>query len=61
MRPRQTPSPFAAAPVCSWRAPCNVATALSRLGVAVTFVTALGDDERGTQLLNLCKGKQGSA
>ncbi|MEW5317826.1 MAG: hypothetical protein WDW38_009093 [Sanguina aurantia] len=43
-------------PLCAaGGAPCNVATALSRLGVAVTFVTALGDDERGTQLLNLCK------
>lgn len=38
-------------------APCNVATCLSRLGVATLFVSALGKDERGEQLMALMKGE----
>lgn len=36
-------------------APCNVATSLARLGLDVTFVSALGDDERGKKLMQLCQ------
>ncbi|GIL84205.1 hypothetical protein Vretimale_15840 [Volvox reticuliferus] len=36
-------------------APCNVATAASRLGLDVTFVTALGDDEWAEKLLDVCR------
>ncbi|KXZ43742.1 hypothetical protein GPECTOR_81g190 [Gonium pectorale] len=36
-------------------APCNVATACARLGLDVTFVTALGDDELGEKLLDVCR------
>ncbi|GFR51372.1 hypothetical protein Agub_g13799, partial [Astrephomene gubernaculifera] len=48
--------------VTSWTphaggAPCNVATACAQLGLDVTFVTALGDDPRGEQLLAVCKGR----
>ncbi|KAF5831723.1 Ribokinase-like protein [Dunaliella salina] len=34
---------------------CNVATAIGRLGMDVVFVTAMGKDERGDQLLELLK------
>lgn len=37
-------------------APCNVATALSKLGVKTAFVSALGDDERGDEIMTLLKG-----
>ncbi|GIL67415.1 hypothetical protein Vafri_20804, partial [Volvox africanus] len=36
-------------------APCNVATAAARLGLDVTFVTALGDDEWAKKLLDVCR------
>ncbi|GAX78109.1 hypothetical protein CEUSTIGMA_g5551.t1 [Chlamydomonas eustigma] len=46
--------------VTSWSpyaggAPCNVATALAKLGVSVSFLTALGIDERGDQIMNILK------
>eukprot|EP00198_Chlamydomonas_reinhardtii_P004312 XP_001693648.1 predicted protein [Chlamydomonas reinhardtii] len=46
--------------VRSWKpyaggAPCNVAVACSRLGLEVAFVTALGADKQGDELLALCK------
>ncbi|GLC55392.1 hypothetical protein PLESTB_000982400 [Pleodorina starrii] len=48
--------------VTSWTphaggAPCNVATAAARLGLDVTFVTALGDDEWGEQLMAVCRDR----
>lgn len=50
--------------VKSWKpyaggAPCNVATAAARLGLDVTFMTALGDDEAGEKLLAVCQGAIG--
>lgn len=36
-------------------ATCNVATAVGKLGMDVVFITALGKDERGDQLLELIK------
>jgi hypothetical protein len=38
-------------------APANVATALERLGVHTAFVSNLGTDERGEQLMALFKGE----
>ena len=38
-------------------APCNVATALAKLGVKVIFSTALGRDKMGDQLFELIQGK----
>lgn len=37
-------------------APANVATALTKLGVPTAFVSALGNDERGEELMALLKG-----
>ncbi|MCG8340511.1 MAG: PfkB family carbohydrate kinase, partial [Cytophagales bacterium] len=37
-------------------APCNVAAALAKLGVDVAFVSAIGMDGRGDELLHLLKG-----
>lgn len=37
-------------------APCNVATALSKLGVKTAFVSALGDDDRGDEIMQLLEG-----
>eukprot|EP01025_Chloroclados_australasicus_P033046 TRINITY_DN3358_c0_g2_i1.p1 TRINITY_DN3358_c0_g2~~TRINITY_DN3358_c0_g2_i1.p1 ORF type:complete len:421 (+),score=43.92 TRINITY_DN3358_c0_g2_i1:99-1361(+) len=48
--------------VASWTAypggaPANVAAALSTLGVPVTFVGALGEDDRGHELYNVLQDK----
>jgi hypothetical protein len=39
-------------------APANVATALTKLGVPTAFVSALGNDERGEELMKLFNGEQ---
>ncbi len=39
-------------------APCNVATALGKLGQEVLFVTALGKDKRGDELCDLIKSEE---
>lgn len=44
--------------VTSWTgypggAPCNVACGLGKLGVPVAFVSSLGNDEKGKELLQL--------
>ena len=49
--------------VTSWTpypggAPLNVATALSKLGTPTLFVSALGKDDRGEELMTLIKGGQ---
>ena len=64
----------ARSPACAWLAgppfpggaPANVAAALAKLGVRVAFVSALGRDELGDQMLDLlssalplCKGLAG--
>lgn len=46
--------------VKSWKpypggAPCNVATCLGKLGVKTAFVSALGQDDRGRELMELLK------
>ncbi|KAG2424047.1 hypothetical protein HXX76_014868 [Chlamydomonas incerta] len=46
--------------VRSWKpyaggAPCNVAVACARLGLEVAFVTALGADKQGDELLEVCR------
>ncbi|KAG1669402.1 hypothetical protein FOA52_004053 [Chlamydomonas sp. UWO 241] len=37
-------------------APCNVATALGKLGTDVILVTALGDDKAGAELMGIIEG-----
>lgn len=46
--PHRTPYPGGA--------PANVACALTRLGVPVAFVGAMGEDELGQQMLALLQG-----
>eukprot|EP00878_Enallax_costatus_P005407 GHUV01005677.1.p1 GENE.GHUV01005677.1~~GHUV01005677.1.p1 ORF type:complete len:332 (+),score=59.65 GHUV01005677.1:230-1225(+) len=36
-------------------APCNVATCLTKLGVPTAFVSAIGNDDRGSELMKLMK------
>ena len=38
-------------------APANVAAALGRLGVKVSFVSAVGQDDLGEQMLDLLQSK----
>jgi len=50
------------AKVSSWTphaggAPCNVAAGLAKLGVRVLFVSALGTDDRGEELMKLLRGE----
>jgi sugar/nucleoside kinase (ribokinase family) len=35
-----------------------VATALSKLGIKTAFVSAIGDDERGDEIMTLLEGKR---
>lgn len=37
-------------------APCNVATCLTKLGVPTAFVSAIGSDDRGEEIMQLMKG-----
>lgn len=38
-------------------APCNVATALSKLGIKTAFISAIGDDDRGDEIMKLLAGE----
>lgn len=38
-------------------APCNVSTALAKLGVKSSFASAVGKDDMGNNLMNILKGK----
>lgn len=39
-------------------APCNVSTALAKLGVKSSFASAVGKDDMGNTLMDILKGKQ---
>eukprot|EP00892_Ulva_mutabilis_P010956 jgi/Ulvmu1/8232/UM041_0042.1 len=52
----------ARADVTSWTgypggAPCNVACGLGKLGIPVAFVSSLGNDDKGNELLGLMKSR----
>lgn len=38
-------------------APCNVATCLTKLGVPTAFVSAIGNDDRGEEVMALMKSE----